>query len=178
MGKERFFTDEEKNIFFSKYRKLRKSLSETFEKDDYTKMRKLFTSEVATECFGRDKNGINGLIRNVDTALIAVDDMALKRTAIFALILYRPVFKKMIPVETIEKNFSDDIALIISRLLKTSDLYAHNTVISSKNFHRLLFSFAEDVRVILIMIADRLCMMRLEKSIASEKDSIRLSTEV
>lgn len=178
MEKEKFFTDLEKKIFFSKYKELRKSLSETFEKDDYTKVRKLITPEITTDCFGRDRNGINGLIRNIDTALIAVNDIGLKRTAILAFILYRPVFKKVITIETIERNFGADITLIINRILKTSDLYAHNTAINSENFHHLLFSFAEDVRVILIMIADRLCMMRLGKEITNEKDRIRLSTEV
>jgi GTP pyrophosphokinase len=178
MEKEKFFTDGEKKLFLSKYRELRKSLSETFKKDDYTKVRKLLTPEITAECFGRDRNGINGLIRNMDTAMIAVNDIGLKRTTILALILYRPVFKKVIAVEKIEKDFGSDITLIINRLLKTSDLYAHNTAINSENFHRLLFSFAEDVRVILIMIADRLCMMRIGKAIANEKDRARLSTEV
>ena len=62
---------------------------------------------------------------------------------------------------------------MIRRLLKTSDLYARNTAVNSENFHHLLFSFAEDVRVILIMIADRLCMMRMGKQIRDEKDRIR-----
>jgi GTP pyrophosphokinase len=178
MEKEKFFTDEEKKLFFSKYRDLRKSLSETFKKDDYAKVRRLFTPEITKECFVRDRNGINGLIRNINTALIAANDIGLKRTAILAFILYRPVFKKIIPVEKIKMDFSPDIILIINRLLKTSDLYAHNTAINSKNFHRLLFSFAEDVRVILIMIADRLCLMRFGKEIVNERDRIRLATEV
>ena len=65
---------------------------------------------------------------------------------------------------------------MIQRLLRTSDLYARNTAVNSENFHHLLLSFAEDVRVILIMIADRLCMMRLGKKL-SEDDRIRLATE-
>ncbi|MDR0835455.1 MAG: HD domain-containing protein, partial [Tannerella sp.] len=178
MEKEKFFTDKEKKIFFFKYKELRKSLSETLEKDDYTKVKKLLTPEIASVCFGRDENGFNGLIRNIDTALIAVNDIGLKRTAILAFILYRPVFVKVIPVERIEKDFGSDITLIINKLLKTSDLYAHNTAINSENFHHLLFSFAEDVRVILLMIADRLCLMRMGKEIAAEKDRMRLATEV
>jgi len=73
--------------------------------------------------------------------------------------------------------FGEDVSLMINRLLKTSDLYAHNTAVDSDNFRRLLFSFAEDVRVILIMIADRLYMMRCGKQLKDEKDRERLSTE-
>ena len=74
-----------------------------------------------------------------------------------------------------EQKFGADVTLIIRRLLKTSDLYARNTAVNSENFHHLLFSFAEDVRVILLMIADRLCLMRMGKQM-QEDDRIRLAT--
>ncbi len=172
-----FFTEEEKKIFCSKYRELLKALSESLEKDDAPKIRQLLKPVVAMECYGRDRNGINGLIRNIETALIATKDIGLKRTSILALILYRPVLKKVISIEEVEKTFNSDVSLMINRLLKTSDLYARNTAVNSENFHHLLFSFAEDVRVILIMIADRLCMMRMGKAIIEEKDRVRLATE-
>ncbi|MDR0394719.1 MAG: HD domain-containing protein [Tannerella sp.] len=178
MNKETFLTEEEKKIFFSKYRELFNALSESLEKDDLPKIRQLLKPVVAMECYGRDRNGINGLLRNIETALISTKDIGLKRTSILALILYRPVLKKAITIEEVERTFSPDVSLIINRLLKTSDLYARNTAINSENFHRLLFSFAEDVRVILLMIADRLCMMRLGKQIVDEKDRVRLATEV
>jgi GTP pyrophosphokinase len=62
-------------------------------------------------------------------------------------------------------------------LLKTSDLYARNTAVDSENFHRLLFSFAEDVRVILLMIADRLYLMRNGKQLADAGDREHLAHE-
>ena len=173
-----FFTEEEKKVFFSKYRELFNALSESLEKEDAPKIRQLLKPVVAMECYGRDRNGINGLLRNIETALIATKDIGLKRTSILALILYRPVLKKAITIEEVEKTFNTDVSLIINRLLKTSDLYARNTALNSDNFHRLLFSFAQDVRVILIMIADRLCMMRMGKAIVEEDDRIRLATEV
>ena len=139
-------------------------------------MRELMQRVVALDCYGRDKNGINGLIRNINTALIATTEIGLKRTSVIALLLYRPVLKKVITLEEVEKTFDADVTLIIPRLLKTSDLYARNTAVNSENFHHLLFSFAEDVRVILIMIADRLCLMRLGKQL-KEDDRLRLATE-
>ena len=172
-----FFTKEEKKIFFSKFRELSGALSESLEKDDFPKIRQLLKPVVAIECYGRDRNGINGLLRNIETALIATKDIGLKRTSILALILYRPVLKKAISIGEVEKTFNSEVALMINRLLKTSDLYARNTSVNSENFHHLLFSFAEDVRVILIMIADRLCMMRMGKSLTEEKDRVRLATE-
>ena len=171
-----FFTEEERKDFFSKYRQLVRSLYSFLQKEDIRKMRELMQRVVALDCYGRDKNGINGLIRNINTALIATTEIGLKRTSVIALLLYRPDLKKAITLEEVEKTFDADVTLIIQRLLKTSDLYARNTAVNSENFHHLLFSFAEDVRVILIMIADRLCLMRLGKQL-KEDDRLRLATE-
>lgn len=171
-----FFTPEEKKEFFTKYRLLLRNLYSFLEKDDISKMKNLMKQVVAKECYGRDKNGINGLLRNIDTALIATTEIGLKRTSVLALLLYRPVYKGVITNEEVKELFGEDITLMIQRLLRTSDLYARNTTVNSENFHHLLLSFAEDVRVILIMIADRLCMMRLGKKL-SEDDRIRLATE-
>lgn len=172
-----FFTEDEKQTFFSKYRLLLRSLYSFLQKEDIPKMRELMQRVVALDCYGRDKNGINGLLRNIDTALIATIEIGLKRTSVIALLLYRPVMKEVIKIEEVEKTFDTDVSLIITRLLKTSDLYARNTSVNSDNFHHLLFSFAEDVRVILIMIADRLCLMRLGKQLKAEDDRLRLATE-
>ena len=178
MSSTPFFTSEEKKAFFSAYRSLLAGLSSCLKKDDIPKMKTLMRRVIALNCYGRDNNGINGLLRNIHTALIATSDIGLKRTPILALALYRPVYKNIITIEEVEKTFDSDVSLMINRLLKTSDLYARNTAIGSENFHHLLFSFAEDVRVILVMIADRLCMMRLGKQLKEDKDRVRLATEV
>ncbi|MBR5297821.1 MAG: bifunctional (p)ppGpp synthetase/guanosine-3',5'-bis(diphosphate) 3'-pyrophosphohydrolase [Parabacteroides sp.] len=178
MDREPFFTDEEKKLYFSKYKQLLSHLYSFLEKSDVSKMKNLMKRIVALDCYGRDKNGINGLLRNIETALIASVEIGLKRTSVLALLLYRPVFKKIITLEEVKETFDADVSLMISRLLKTSDLYARNTAVDSENFHKLLFSFAEDVRVILLMIADRLCLMRLGKQIKSDEDRMRLATEV
>ena len=171
-----FFTPEEKVLFASKYKQLLRLLYSFLEQDDLAKMKALVKRVVALDCYGRDRNGINGLLRNIDTALIAASEIGLKRTSIIALLLYRPVMKKIIDLKEVEQSFGSEVSLMIQRLLKTSDLYARNTAVNSENFHHLLFSFAEDVRVILLMIADRLCIMRLGKQM-TEDDRIRLATE-
>lgn len=176
MAKEPFFTPEEKREFFSKYKLLVRTLEPFLEKDDIAKMKTLMKQIIAQECYGRDKNGINGLLRNIDTALIAAVEIGLRRPSVIALLLYRPVYKQVVPIEKVQELFGEEITLMIRRLLKTSDLYARNTAVNSENFHHLLFSFAEDVRVILLMIADRLCLMRLGKKL-QEEDRVRLATE-
>ncbi len=178
MEKQPFFINDEKKVFFAKYKELLKNLYSFLQKEDLKKMKTLMKHVIAQDCYGRDKNGINGLIRNIDTALIAASEIGLKRTPIIAMLLYRPVLKKIITPAEVEKMFDPEVSLILERLLKTSDLYARNTAVDSENFHKLLFSFAEDVRVILIMIADRLCLMRMGKHIKDEAERNRLATEV
>ena len=171
-----FFTPEERALFFSKCRQLLRQLYATLEREDMRNMRSLLTRVSALDCYGRDRHGINGLLRNMDTALIVTTEIGLKRNPIIALLLYRPVQQGAVGISEVEGLFGKDVADIIRRLMKTSELYAKNTAVDSENFHHLLFSFAEDVRVILLMIADRLCLMRLGKQM-DEEDRIRLSSE-
>ena len=69
-----FFTEEEKKQFFSKYKQLLRHLYSFLKKEDLSKMKELMKRVVALDCYGRDKNGINGLLRNIDTALIATTE--------------------------------------------------------------------------------------------------------
>ena len=172
-----YFNEEEKKVFFSKFKELLKALPESLQKEDIPKIRRLLKTVDVAQCYGREQNGINGLLHNVETALIATKMIGLKDTAILALILYRPVMKGVVTITEVEETFSADVSLMINRLLKTSNLYARNTAVNPENFHNLLFSFAEDVRVILLMIADRLSMMRMGKEITNEKNLVRLVTE-
>ncbi len=172
-----FFTQEEKRLFFSKYRELLKALELCLQKDEICKLHRLFKSVNLSVCYDRRQTGLNGLLQNIEATLIAIKMIGLKGTAIQALLLYLSVSKKIFSLKEIEETFDRDVSSIIERLLKTSNLYARNTAVNPENFHHLLFSFAEDVRVILIIIADRLSLMRMGKDLANEKDLVRLATE-
>ena len=172
-----FLTVEEKIRFLSKYRELLKALVECLLGDEMLKLCRLLKPLDLNVCFGRDENGMNRLMHTIETALIATNRIGLKETAILALILCRPVMNNVIPIKAVEELFDPDVTLMINRLHKTSNLYARNTAVHPENFHHLLFAFAEDVRVILIMLADRLSMMRMAKEMTNNKDLIRLSTE-
>ena len=65
--------------------------------------------------------------------MIATVEIGLKRTSVIALLLYRPVMKKIITLDEVKTTFDADVTLIIRRLLKTSDLYARNTAVDSEN---------------------------------------------
>ena len=75
MEKQSFFIHDEKKVFFSKYKQLLLSLYSFLQKEDLGKIKNLMRHVIAQDCYGRDKNGINGLIRNIDTALIGVTEI-------------------------------------------------------------------------------------------------------
>ena len=93
-------------------------------------------------------------------------------------IMLHPVVKQgILSLDDVKKEFDDDVAGIIKGLLKTNELYEKSPAIQSENFRNLLLSFAEDMRVILIMIADRLNLMRHIKDTDNEEDRLKVANE-
>jgi GTP pyrophosphokinase len=156
--------------FLSNYRQLL-HVAQDFSLDgDLRNMRTLRRRDVA--------EGGHSLARDIETALIAAHEIGLKRAPVIALLLYRPVSANILTLNEASELFGSEVAELLERLMKTSDLYARNTAVDSENFHRLLFSFAHDVRVILLMIADRLYMMRNAKQLSTPGECERLAREI
>lgn len=111
------------------------------------------------------------------TMSIVVNEIGLKKTAIIAILLYRPYLNKLISATDVEKKFDKEIADIIRGLSKISELQASQLSLESENFIKLLLSFAEDMRVILVMIANRLYLMR-RAFLMNETERLKLTIEV
>lgn len=129
-------------------------------------------------CFDVDNYGIKGFHRHLLTAIAAAEELGLKETCVLAILLYRPALKECISVAEVRRVLGEEVARILELLLKTSDLYARNITVSSDNFRNLLLSFAEDIRVILIIIADRLVLLRLANKMTDKEHQRALATEV
>ncbi|MDO4789628.1 MAG: HD domain-containing protein, partial [Porphyromonas sp.] len=126
----------------------------------------------------RDKNGISGLHRHLQTAIFAIEEIGLGPDCAVAILLYRSAHKGGLSLQEISRNVGEEVAHMITLLLKTSELYARNTAINSDNFRNLLLSFAEDIRVVLIMLADRMVLLRLVNKIPDDSFRIALAMEV
>ena len=109
----------------------------------------------------RDVFGMNPLVTDLRTALIVVEEMGMKRAAVISLLLHEAVKAGTMNADEVTRDFGEDVARIVGGLVKTSRLYEKTPTIETENFRNLLLSFADDMRVILIMIAERVCMMRL-----------------
>ena len=79
--------------------------------------------------------------------------------------------------EEVERNYGEDVAGIIRGLIRVNELYAKSPTIESENFRNLLLSFAEDMRVILIMIADRVNIMRQIKECENDEARRQVANE-
>lgn len=125
----------------------------------------------------RDIFGLNPVLSNLQTAIIAVDEIGLKRDSILAIMLCYSVLNNHTTIEEIDYSFGEGVACIIRGIVKIHSLYEKTPTIGSENFRNLLLSFAEDMRVILIMIADRVNLMRHLKSCENAEAVRKVSEE-
>ena len=139
---------------------LRQLVGENLHPEDVSNVEKLLRTAIESGSLHRNVFGLNPIVCALQTALIAVSDIGLKRDCVIAVLLYDNVMSGFTTVETIHELFGGGVSTIIRGLVKVQLLYKKNPKIESENFRNLLLSFAEDMRVILIMIADRVNLMR------------------
>ncbi|MDR0768959.1 MAG: RelA/SpoT family protein [Dysgonamonadaceae bacterium] len=166
----------ESGSFSAIYLKLLRSIGETVSKADIKKAREHILAAARSGVYTNNVYELNPLYHNLQTALIVAEEIGLKDMAIVAVALSQSVVQGYYTVDYIRNTFGKDVGVIIYGLIRIKELYAKNAAIETENFHKLLLSFAEDVRVILIMIADRLYLMRTAKSL-SEEHLLQLSAE-
>lgn len=160
MGDTNFFTPDEYQQLFVLYKQLSRSTGDTLQRNDYRKLKKHLTNAIVQGNLPRDVFGMNPVIRDLQTALIVTDEMGMKRASILSIMLHRAVRDNVYTLDIVKTEYGDDVARIIHGLVRINNLYAKNPAIESENFRNLLISFAEDMQVILIMIADRVNLMR------------------
>jgi GTP pyrophosphokinase len=170
-------TGEERTDFLKVFRDLLRSVGDTALPGDTAKVKKMIRLAVEKNACGRDVYGLNILNRTLHTALIVSKEIGLKRSSVLAVLLSRLAMDSHFEIKEIEKEFDSDTAGIIRGLIKTRQLYDRKVAIDNENFRNLLLSFAEDVRVILIMIAERLYLMRIAKSFSNEDHRLQIAAE-
>lgn len=156
-----YFTDEEKILVKSQYKTLLNSVKDIVSRHDINRVHQIIRKGVADNHFGRDKYGINPSIRHLITANTLVESFGADRNMIIAIMLYNLCKNDYLPENYILKEFGSDIAKLVKGLLQVSSLYKKRSAVESENYHKLLLTFAEDIRVIIIMTIDRLSLMRM-----------------
>lgn len=161
MSNEKFeFAEEERAEALQLIDQLREAIADSLCEGDEQHLHQCFIKAMEENRFQRDIFGLNPILLALQTAKLAVTEIGLKRDGVFAILLYSNVISGYDDIDHLSKVFGDSVGCILRGLCRIHDLYKKNPIIESENFRNLLLSFAEDMRVILIMIADRVNLMR------------------
>ena len=154
------FTDDELKSFHALTEELNEELADYVTEQDKEKLASYIKLMEEKGAMGRNVFGLSELLCAMQTSLIAVRNIGLKRDSVLATVLYAGFENGALEIKQIETDFGRSVAQIIQGLARIQNLYKKNPIIESENFRNLLLSFAEDMRVILLMIADRVNLMR------------------
>lgn len=164
MDEKLLFTDRERQDTVHLLDELKEKTRDYLHPDDQLKLRQQIMHALENNEVERDIFGLNPIQNALKTALIANDEIGLKRDGIIAIMLYGSLLGKSENLDAIRKEYGEGVARIIYGINKVQSLYDKTPTIGSENFRNLLLSFAEDMRVILIMIASRVNLMRQIKN--------------
>lgn len=164
-----FYSPAEKTELVLLSRQLMRTIKDIVEPDDISRIRDLISEGVEQNHISRDRFGFNPVLHNLRTASLLCSKISPDRNMIIAILIYNLCKSEFIPTEVITKTWGNDVAKLIKGLLKVSTLYSRQAAVESDNFRKLLLTFAEDIRVIIIMIVDRLALMRAINHHPNEK---------
>ena len=155
-------------------RYLMEKVGDAMSKTDMTKLKGSLRKAISEGRVRRDVFGLNPIVTALETARICVDEIGLRRDSVIATLLWACHVDNY---DEIKAKYGETVEHIVHGLFKIQHLYDKNPVIESDNFRNLLLSFAEDMRVILIMIADRVCVMRLIRDTPNKDAQHEVSEE-
>lgn len=171
------FTDEEKLQLGEIATRLRKLMGDSLKPEDESNLRQQLEAEISDNKISRDIFGLNPILLSFQTAELELEEIGMKRECVLAIMLYNSIISGNLSIERTEQLFGKSVAQIIHGLVRIHELYTKTPVIESENFRNLLLSFAEDMRVILIMITDRVNLMRQIRDTDNTEAKLRVAEE-
>jgi len=150
----------EKQEILKRYRALLRASKSTLQKGDKKEIRKAFEMALESHKDMRRKSGEPYIYHPIAVAQIAAEEIGLGTTSIVCALLHDVVEDTDITLDDIEREFGKKTARIIDGLTKISGVFDYNSSLQAENFRKMLLTLADDVRVILIKLADRLHNMR------------------
>ena len=171
------FTLEEKEETLTLYQQVRDYIIDSLQKGDEEHMRHHLMNAIENHQVNRNVFGLNPILLSFQTALLVVEEIGLRRDAVIAILLRPSVEEGYLTIDDVQADYGESVARILRGLQRIQPLYKKNPVIESENFRNLLLSFAEDMRVILIMIADRVNLMRQIRDTEQKQSQREVSEE-
>lgn len=161
--------EEDKKIILKHYRSLLRSLKKNYTIADRKHIRQAFELALDAHKEMRRKSGEPYILHPIAVAQIASGEMGLDATSVVCALLHDVVEDTDVTLEEIERSFNKEVAKIVDGLTKISGISDLNSSIQAENFRKLLLTLNDDIRVILVKLADRLHNMRTLDSLKREK---------
>jgi guanosine-3',5'-bis(diphosphate) 3'-pyrophosphohydrolase len=167
---------EEKKEIINRYRRLLRKAKPILKEGDARLIKRAFTISLEAHKDMRRKSGEPYIFHPLTVAEICVEEIGLGTTSIIAALLHDVVEDTNIQLSDIERIFGKKITRIVDGLTKIRGVFEYGTSQQAENFRKMLFTLSEDVRVILIKLADRLHNMRTLDSMPRNKQ-LKVSSE-
>ena len=161
--------ESDKKIILKHYRSLLRSLKKNYTIADRKHIRQAFELALEAHKDMRRKSGEPYILHPISVAQIASEEMGLDATSVICALLHDVVEDTEITLDEIERTFNKEVAKIVDGLTKISGVFDLNSSIQAENFRKLLLTLNDDIRVILVKLADRLHNMRTLDSLKREK---------
>lgn len=171
-----FFTPEEHAELLSLFRTLRQADADIFARKNYRLLRDRIEQSAQGGTLSRDTFGLNPVITSLQTAILAASEIGMRGDALTAC-LVQPSLPPDADLAPVGETFGQGVATVLHGLRRVSQLYAKTPSIQSDNFRNLLVSFAEDMRVVLLIIASRVNLMRHIKNNPNQEAVRSAATE-
>jgi guanosine-3',5'-bis(diphosphate) 3'-pyrophosphohydrolase len=162
-------TEQEKREIISRYRRLLRKAKPILKDGDAKLIKRAFTISLEAHKDMRRKSGEPFIFHPLAVAEICVEEIGLGTTSIISALMHDVVEDTDIELTDIERMFGKKISRIIDGLTKIRGVFEYGTSQQAENFRKMLFTLSEDVRVILIKLADRLHNMRTLDSMPRNK---------
>ncbi len=153
------YEEKERLLITRAYRKLLQAIKSKMDNTDHQNIRKAYTMAVDAHSKQRRKSGEPYILHPIAVAQICAEEIGLGPTAIVCALLHDVVEDTDVMLEEIENTFGQRIAKIVDGLTKLDSAYNEGSP-QAENFRKVLSTLVEDVRVVLIKMADRLHNMR------------------
>jgi GTP diphosphokinase / guanosine-3',5'-bis(diphosphate) 3'-diphosphatase len=167
--------DEDKRLIQSAYRQLLRSIKSKLDEDDKRSIRKAYEIAVQAHSTQRRKSGEPYILHPIAVARICAEEIGLGPTAVVCALLHDVVEDTDVTLDEIRLEFGEKIARIVDGLTKLDRTYSAESP-QAENFKKVLSTLVDDVRVVLIKMADRLHNMRTLGSM-SRNSQLKIAAE-
>lgn len=171
-----FFTPEEHAELLSLFRTLRQADADLFARKNYRLLRDRIEQSARGGTLSRDTFGLSPVITSLQTAILAASEIGMRGDALTAC-LVQPSLPPDADLAPVGETLGQGVVTVLHGLRRVSQLYAKTPSIQSDNFRNLLVSFAEDMRVVLLIIASRVNLMRHIKNSPNQEAVRSAATE-